>query len=328
MKKYKHLSREERYTIKALRSKGDSITSISIIMKRSKGTISMELRRNLESSSYMPCIAHDLYKRRLHKEDGFKIERDVHLKTYIIDAMLSKHWSPDAISGRLKLEGELSNISTESIYRYVYESQEARKISLHLHLPTRRLKRQKWGARKQRYRIPERVSIHHRASEANAREEIGHYEVDLTFHKGNQSANIGAMVDKASQKIILVLNKSKHTKPVISGFLRKIKTIPEAVRKTITMDNGGEFVGHVRLKAKGFKTFFCDPYSPRQKGLVEKMNSMTHRILDQSIDLTTLTQRKIDDVAEILNRLPRKILGYKTPNEVWEEKLGSVQLSP
>jgi IS30 family transposase len=135
------------------------------------------------------------------------------------------------------------------------------------------------------------------------------------------------MVDKASQRIILILNQSKHTKHVISGFLRKIKAIPASVRKTITMDNGGEFVGHLRLKSKGFKTFFCDPYSPRQKGLVEKMNSMIHRILDQKIDLTSLTQMKIDAVAEILNNIPRKILGYKTPNEVWKEKLGSVQLS-
>jgi IS30 family transposase len=122
MKRYKHLSREERYIIKALRSSGKSITSISITMKRSKGTISMELRRNLESKIYMPCVAHELYKGRLHKEDGFKIEKDVPLKFYIIDAMKNKYWSPDAISGRLKSEQALSNISTESIYRYIYTS--------------------------------------------------------------------------------------------------------------------------------------------------------------------------------------------------------------
>ena len=151
--------------------------------------------------------------------------------------------------------------------------------------------------------------------------------MDLTFHKGNQSANIGAMIDKTSQKILLVLNKSKHTKAVITGFIKKIKTLPTSARKTITMDNGGEFVGHVRLKAKGFKTFFCDAYSPRQKGLVEKMNSMIHRILNQKIDLTSLTQKQVDNVAEILNNIPRKTFGYKTANEIWNKKLGSVQLS-
>jgi IS30 family transposase len=29
----------------------------------------------------------------------------------------------------------------------------------------------------------------------------------------------------------------------------------------------------------------------------------------------------LDDDADILNNLPRKILGYKTPNEVWNENL-------
>ena len=140
---YKHLSREERYNIKQMQDMGESVSKIAQAMHRSKGTISMELRRNTQSNIYMPCVADDLYKKRLHKLDGFKIEKDRKLQLYIHDAMINKHWSPDAISGRLKSETGLSTISTESIYRYTYESVEARKISLHLHLPTKRLKRQK-----------------------------------------------------------------------------------------------------------------------------------------------------------------------------------------
>ena len=51
------------------------------------------------------------------------------------------------------------------------------------------------------------------------------------------------------------------------------------------------------------------------------MNSMIHRILPKNIDINTITQEVLDDVADILNNLPRKILGYKTPNEVWNENL-------
>ena len=82
------------------------------------------------------------------------------------------------------------------------------------------------------------------------------------------------------------------------------------------MDNGKEFFGHIAYRLSGFKTFFCDPYSPRQKALVEKMNSMIHRILPKHIDITTITQKILDNVADILNNMPRKILGYKTPNEI------------
>ncbi|WP_341791510.1 hypothetical protein [Rickettsia endosymbiont of Gonocerus acuteangulatus] len=59
-----------------------------------------------------------------------------------------------------------------------------------------------------------------------------------------------------SQKIILVLNNSKRATTVTNGFLRKIKTLPNSVRKTITMDNGKEFVGHVAYRLSGFQTFF------------------------------------------------------------------------
>ena len=58
---------------------------------------------------------------------------------------------------------------------------------------------------------------------ADQKVEIGHFEGDLTFHKGNQSANIGCMVDKRSQKVFLVKNSSKKTSTVIGGFLLKMK---------------------------------------------------------------------------------------------------------
>ncbi len=79
--------------------------------------------------------------------------------------------------------------------------------------------------------------------------------------------------------------------------------------------------GMLPIDYAGFQTFFCDPYRPRQKALVEKMNSMIHRILPKNTDITTVTQRGLDNVAEILNNMPRKIFGYKTPNEIWAENL-------
>lgn len=100
-----------------------------------------------------------------------------------------------------------------------------------------------------------------------------------------------------------------------------MRCIPEKARNTLALDNGKEFVRHVTYRLLGFKTYFCDAYRLRQKALVEKMNSMIHRILPKNIDINTITQEVLDGVAEILNNLPRKIFGYKTPNEVWDENL-------
>ena len=320
-KKFKHLSINERYKIKEMQDKGMGVTEIAEMLCRSKGGISMEIRRNKYNGDYLPCKAHAIYEARVHEEDGLKIEKDPILKNYIVEKMNNEHYSPDVISGRLKLDDKLPNVSTETIYKFIYTSPIAAELGLYMLLPTKRLKRQVRGKRRQRVVIPARTSIHEREKIASKKVEIGHFEGDLTFHKGNQSANIGCLVDIMSQKIFLTKNSSKKTSTVTGGFLRNMKNIPDKARKTLTLDNGKEFVKHVIYRLIGFKTYFCDPYRPRQKALVEKMNSMIHRIIPKSIDINTITQEVLDNVADLLNNLPRKVLGYKTPNEIWNDNV-------
>lgn len=120
----KHLNREERYSIKEMRDKGLSINEISKKLKRSKSTISMELRRNKVNRKYMPFVAEEKYQERLHRQELLKIEKEPKLLAYIKDVMINKKWSPDAIAGKLKLDNDTSLlISAESIYRFVYVSQ-------------------------------------------------------------------------------------------------------------------------------------------------------------------------------------------------------------
>jgi len=324
MNHYKHLNVQERYRIKEMLYQTKTIVEIAKTLNRSKGTISMEISRNKEAGEYMPCVAQEKYKNRLHQSELSKIERNPALQDYIAHAMIEHKWSPDAIAGRMKLEGFLVTVSTETIYQYIYTSPIARKLKLHTHLPQRRLARQPRGERKPRQIIPDRISIHSREDIANEKVELGHFEADLTFHKGNRSKNIGVMVDKLSQKVMLTYNRCKRSLTVTTGFLSKMNSIPKELRKTLTMDNGKEFVGHVAYRFMGFDTFFCDPYRPRQKALVEKINSMIHRIFPKKIDINTATQETLDGIADILNNMPRKIFGYKTPNEIWEEKSNNI----
>ena len=139
----------------------------------------------------MPCAAQEKYQERLHRQEPLKIEKEAKLLDYIKDAMINKKWSPDVIAGKLKLDNDASClISKESIYRFVYTSPMAVKLKLYLHLPSKRHKRQIRGKRRERVLIPQRVSIHEREAIAAQKQELGHFEADLTFHKGNQSMNI------------------------------------------------------------------------------------------------------------------------------------------
>jgi len=90
--------------------------------------------------------------------------------------------------------------------------------------------------------------------------------------------------------------------------------------KSITFDNGLEAVGHVDLKRRHhLETYFCDPYSSWQKGGVEHANKLIRRSLPKGTDLRTITDKRLYEVQETLNNTPRKILNYKTPNEVFYE---------
>ena len=199
-KYYKHLSIVERYNIKEMKDIGLSITEISKKLSRSKGTISMEIKRNKVRNKYMPCVAQKKYETRVHKQELLKIEKSPALLNYIKDSMIKKKWAPDVISGTLKAENSELRISTESIYKFIYTSSVASKLQLSQYLPSKKLKRQERGKRRARIGIPQRTSIHERDSIAGQNTEIGHFEADLTFHKGNQSMNIGSIVDKKKHR--------------------------------------------------------------------------------------------------------------------------------
>jgi IS30 family transposase len=250
-----------------------------------------------------------------------KIEIDDNLRDYVIQG-LREEVSPDVIAGRRKLEG-LPTVSTETIYQFIYNSGVAKKQKLHLYLARKRQNRLKRGNqnRVKRYSIPDRISILERDIVAKAKTEIGHLEGDLTFNKGDQSKNIGGVVDIFSQKIFLVLNNSKQSKEVIGNMNKKLQPIEHLI-KTIAFDNGKEFTRHKNLLPKSTaKVYFCDAYSPWQKPLIEKVNSMIHRIYPKTADIKLLTKPQLQTIENKLNNLPRKILGYLTPNEVWHKKL-------
>lgn len=93
-------------------------------------------------------------------------------------------------------------------------------------------------------------------------------------------------------------------------------------RRSITFDHGTEFTDWPYLQAGiGAQTWFCDPQSPWQKGTVENTNGRAKKWLSRDVDPLSLTDRDLKDICERLNTAPRKCLGYKTPAEVFQQRL-------
>ena len=225
----------------------------------------------------------------------------------------------------MKIDATSSSVCQEAIYQFVY-STAGKELGLFKYLLRGRPKRGTMKGRKiRKSTIPERVSIHERPDQINSRQEFGHYEGDLTFNHGNQSINITTLTERKSRFVLLVKNESKKTIMVMKNTFDKLAPLPPSARLSMTYDNGTEFTTHTLLKY-GLKmdTYFCDPHSPWQKGQVEKTNAMIHRYIPKNRPLFSVSYEELALVQDKLNSVPRKILGYRTPAEVFAEYLSVV----
>lgn len=317
-----HLNIDERFMIYEMNRSGYGSRKIAAVLGRGKSTVCYELRKvGKEGDGYRPDKAEALALSLKLGKRNRKIEIDADLRNAIIEG-LQDNLSPDVIANRRRLEG-LPTVCGETIYQFIYNSKLAKERNLHLCLARKRQNRLRRGnqARIKRHSIPDRISITERDVIAKSKTQLGHLEGDLTFNKGEQSRNIGGCVDILSRKVFLVLNNSKRSNEVIGNMRRKLKSVRHLV-KTITLDNGKEFTKHKELLPRSkAKIYFCNPYSPWQKPLIEKTNSLIHRIYPKDSDIKKLTKPQLQAIEDKLNNLPRKCLGYLTPNEVWYEKL-------
>lgn len=327
MKVYTQLRIEEREMIFDLRQKGASIKIIGEIIHRDKSTISRELKRNKYSASilYMPDSAQQMAKKRKYKLPP-KLDRFSDLMEHVIKKLQDK-WSPDVIAGSLKRNGIKTRISSEAIYQYIY-SDKGRALNLCNYLASRQEKRNKRYGRKTRKPIIEgKVSVHTRPEEANNRSEVGHFEVDLTFCKGDQSANIMVLTERVTRFSVLIKNDSKKAPGTMKKLFNALAVIPVKIRKSVTMDNGTEFTNHQLVRDfLEVTTYFCDPHSPWQKGQVEKTNAMLHRFIPKNSSLLSLDEESLMNIQNHFNNIPRKVLGYKTPAELFNNVLQQVAL--
>jgi transposase, IS30 family len=161
MKRYTHLTENERYQIKSLISLGHGVAKTAEHLKRSDSTIKRELKRNRGGRGYRPRQAHALAAARLHeraRDNARRIEQSTWDR---VEEALQFQYSPEQISGRLKLDGE-AGVSHEAIYRYVYADKSAGG-TLWCHLRCQKRRRVRYGSgHKRRGVIANRVSIDQR----------------------------------------------------------------------------------------------------------------------------------------------------------------------
>jgi IS30 family transposase len=319
--RYQQLSLEDRCAIARLHAEGRSLRKIAAGVDCAPSTVSRELKRNISrQKGYLPAYAEEQAKARRWK--GSKLDRSPELRKEVLKRLACR-WSPEQIAGRMTMETGAASISHETIYRFIY-AQIARTndFSWRRYLPRAKAKRGYRGPKgcSPASFIKDRVSIHQRPQDVENRSDPGHWEADcMLFSKYGQA--VLTLHDRSSRILFATRPPNKAAIPTAQALRDLLQPLPDSFRKTITFDNGTEFARHNELHSINFKTYFCDPHSPWQKGGIENAIGRMRRFLPRKTDLATLSDRDFNAFLLTYNNTPRKCLGYKTPAEVFCQQL-------
>lgn len=321
MQHARKLNAEERDRIAVWHGQSVGVREMAHRLGREPSTISRELARNGHAQAgYIAIHAQRQTDERKTVARRRHPLKDAETYAYVHDKLRSG-WSPELIAGRLREEHGRSILHHETIYRFLYAEDHAKK-RLWEYLPWKRQKRRKRRGRQvHRSRISDRVSIHERPETVNARGAFGHWEGDTVEGRGHRDG-LHTEVERASRFLLAAKVPRIASLETVGAQATLFQALPPSARQSTTLDNGRENHAHARLHVLGMRTYFCDPYSSWQRGTNEFHNGLLRRYFPKGTDFGTVDDEELRDVVAEINHRPRKCLGFRTPFEVFSEQLG------
>lgn len=310
---YHHVTRDQRCQIYAWKASGWSMRQMAKQLGCDPSTISREIKRNSGQRGYLLNQADRKARERRSRisQEPKKMKADLVVR---IREMILAKFSPQQIVDRLKLEGIF--ISHETIYRMIWADKKAGG-TLYKHLRHHGKRYNKRGSGKAgRGCIPGRVDISERPQNVETKSRIGDWEGD-TIIGGNHQGSIVTYVDRHSKFTLLKKLERKEAALVVAATIAKMQGIPHKVQ-TITFDNGKEFARPQEISiALNACCYFAKPYHSWERGLNEHTNGLVRQFIPKKANIHEISDEFIEQVENSLNHRPRKILGGKTPYEVF-----------
>ena len=331
--KNKHLSYDERVKIELRLKDGWSAYRIAKYeLQCAANTVRNEINRGTvilyrgNVARYKAKAGQEAYEanRQNSRRPYHALEKAEFLK-YVTQHFQEDKWSLDSCAGKALQSGKFSReevVCTKTLYNYV----DVGLIPIkNIDLPEK-LKRKPSKKRNHEHKKTLGRSIEERSADIEKREEFGHWEADLVIgSKSGDDAVLLVMTERKSRNYLVMRVKDKTAESVMKAFVQLTSYYGVAfgrVFKTITTDNGSEFsrMSELELAAQTL-VFFAHPFSSWEKGSVERHNGMLRRFIPKGKRIDSFSLDDIMYVEMWSNSLPRKILGYRTPEEVFEEEM-------
>lgn len=252
------------------------------------------------------------------RRPGLKLEQpeNEELLSFVMTALDSR-WSPEQISGRVKFEGLLLDISHEAIYSFIRKHKALKDLDLTscLRRKGKRYHKQKTSTYNQ---TDGRKSIDDRPSEVNKLSRIGDLEGDTIVGR-DQKDRLLTHNDRLSGKVAIGKVLGFNAELISVQAQSDIRRIFTKGCHTITYDNGAEHSYWYNTEAKlSTLIYFAHPYHSWERGRNENINGLIRDFLPKGTDFKTISDNDILTIESLLNNRPRKRLSWLTPNEYYD----------
>lgn len=334
-KKGKHLTRDEMLLIGIRLKDGRKANWIAKEIGCSANTVRNVIRKGMTSlyhgkvQRYKAETAYRVYQEnRSHSHRQPKVLEAAGFLRYVLQHFTEDRWSLNACVGRAASEGIFAAeamVCTKTLYNYIDRGMlEIKNIDL----PQRISRKTKRKRVRENKRILGR-SIGDRPESVNSREEFGHWETDLVIGSKSKSDNALLVLLERKTRYYTVLRLPNKEADSVQEAFEKIRSALGdkfgRVFKTITTDNGSEFARLAELNNfTEAGVFFTHPYTSCEKGSIENHNGLLRRFIRKGKTIKDYSDEDILFAEMWANQLPRKILAYKTPEELFDMEMDAL----
>lgn len=307
-----HLSYEERVKVEGFLEINYSYQEIADALKRSKGAVGDEVKRNGGRKKYRAAKAQrraDL-KQRQKKRECIKVALSRFL-TRFVEKRLRLGWSPERIACRLRFlkttAPQTEYASGKSIRKYIKGRHGLESfLYSHRHQKKPGVKRGSWIAgigRRFVTAMPEWSGF-------------GTFQID--FIVSSASSFVLLVIVDVATKLTLMRILPRRVNTEVQGAIAEM--VAPYKPKYLVPDNDIAFADWQALEAAtGAEVFFARPFCSTDKPLVENTNRWTrfHAGIPKKTDFKDVDPEKIVLMQEWFLHTPRECLGGKTPWEAY-----------
>lgn len=333
-KRGQHLGAEERGVIQCLKRLGYSNRAIAREINCSPATVGYELQRGTPAycgkgrkPKYSPKYGEKIYqmhRRRCCRPKTHYV--DTPFITWMAEMVQSHKWSFDVCVGRAKrlnLFPKDAIPCTKTLYNLLWKGELPLTLFELPEVLSRGIHRKP--------RIPKRQSgrsIDDRPAEVEKRNTFGHWESDTVIgRKKKGEPAVFSMVERLTGYYLAIGIEGKTSVGVSDAMALLYNTFEEHFRdifRTITTDNGSEFADFSEVETYGSQIYFAHPYSSWERAVNERSNRLLRRFIPKGKSMKAYTPEQILMFADEINAIPRRRLGYCTPEELFEEQLDMI----